>query len=78
LGGHSVLLAQVSLKLRDAFGREVPILDLFKYPTVSSLAEYLSQEPDEAADFEASQQRAAGRRANINRRQPRQVSTPHP
>jgi acyl transferase domain-containing protein len=43
LGGHSLLMIQVQGKLREALQREVSMVDLFKYPTVGALAEYLSQ-----------------------------------
>ena len=49
LGGHSLLLARVQARLRDALGREVPIVDLFRFPTVASLAGHLGGEtPAEA------------------------------
>ncbi|MEH1980837.1 MAG: amino acid adenylation domain-containing protein [Nostoc sp.] len=44
LGGHSLLLVQSHRKLREIFVQELSIVDLFKYPTISYLAEYLSQE----------------------------------
>ncbi len=42
LGGHSLLLIQVHDKLRKQMGWELSALDLFKYPTIAALAEYLS------------------------------------
>ena len=44
LGGHSLLLIQVRGQLRSALQREISILDLFRYPTISSLAHHLTQE----------------------------------
>ncbi|HYG63669.1 MAG TPA: amino acid adenylation domain-containing protein, partial [Thermoanaerobaculia bacterium] len=41
LGGHSLLLARVHVLLRERLGREVPMVDLFRYPTVASLARHL-------------------------------------
>src|SRR5262249_37077375 len=38
LGGHSMLLMQVRARLQRALGRDVPMLDLFRFPTVSALA----------------------------------------
>ncbi|MCC5621781.1 non-ribosomal peptide synthetase [Nostoc sp. CHAB 5715] len=43
LGGHSLLLVQVHSKLREVFKRDFSILDLFRYPTISSLADYFNQ-----------------------------------
>lgn len=42
LGGHSLLLAQVHSKLKEVTGHEPTMLDLFKYPTVRSLAAFLT------------------------------------
>jgi acyl carrier protein len=43
LGGHSLLATQVASRLRVAFGVEVPLADLFDYPTVARLAESVAQ-----------------------------------
>ena len=44
IGGHSFLILQVSNRLRDILGRNVSIIELFKYPTIRALAKHLSQE----------------------------------
>ncbi|HVR99133.1 MAG TPA: amino acid adenylation domain-containing protein [Thermoanaerobaculia bacterium] len=41
LGGHSLLLVQAQGRLREALGREVAVVDLFRFPTVKSLARHL-------------------------------------
>ncbi len=41
LGGHSLLLSQVHARLRETLDPELPLLDLFKHPTVAALAERL-------------------------------------
>jgi len=41
LGGHSLLVVQVQRRLRDACGCEVSITDMFRLPTISSLAAHL-------------------------------------
>ncbi|MDX1643223.1 MAG: amino acid adenylation domain-containing protein [Thermoanaerobaculia bacterium] len=38
LGGHSLLLLQVFSRLHGIYGRRVSVIDLFRYPTVASLA----------------------------------------
>jgi amino acid adenylation domain-containing protein len=43
IGGHSLLMVEVHDRLRDKLGHEVPLLDLFRFPTVRSLAQHLSQ-----------------------------------
>jgi amino acid adenylation domain-containing protein len=43
LGGHSLLLAKVHSRLREVLERDLSLVDLFKNPTVSSLAAALSQ-----------------------------------
>ncbi|MBE9178538.1 amino acid adenylation domain-containing protein [Oculatella sp. LEGE 06141] len=42
LGGHSLWLVQVHSQLQHRSGTEFPLLELFRYPTVSSLAAFLS------------------------------------
>jgi acyl carrier protein len=46
LGGHSLLVARVISQLREKFNRDLSTIDLFKYPTVKAMAQYLSQEND--------------------------------
>ncbi len=41
LGGYSLLLARIQRRLRERFERELSVLDLFRYPTVESLAQFL-------------------------------------
>jgi amino acid adenylation domain-containing protein len=45
LGGHSLLAAQVHARLRETLGAEVSLVDLFRHPTVASLARFLAPEP---------------------------------
>ncbi len=61
LGGHSLLLVQVHQKLREIFAQELSIIDLFKYPTISYLAEYLSQEAKEKSAVVLRQDRSETR-----------------
>jgi amino acid adenylation domain-containing protein len=50
LGGDSLLIAQVRVELELLFSRPIPITELFRYPTVSSLGAFLSEgEPTSAS-----------------------------
>jgi acyl-coenzyme A synthetase/AMP-(fatty) acid ligase/acyl carrier protein len=62
LGGHSLLMVRVNRRLREEFDREVSMIDLFRYPTVSALAEFLSQEPQAAAVAAGSQGKVQARK----------------
>ena len=42
LGGHSLLLAHAQSKVSEALSVKVSMIEMFKYPTVSALAEHLS------------------------------------
>lgn len=41
LGGHSLLIVQVHNKIRKTFKTDISIVDMFKYPTIISLVNYL-------------------------------------
>jgi acyl carrier protein len=69
LGGHSLLLVRLHGRLQQELGRELPLVDLFSYPTIRSLAEHLTagSATDTAQELEqvdeaAEQQRAAHER----------------
>jgi long-subunit acyl-CoA synthetase (AMP-forming) len=44
LGGHSLLLIQINKKFQEFFKKEIPIADMFRYPTIKALADHLTQE----------------------------------
>ncbi len=64
LGGHSLLLMKVNLKLKQHCGKNISLVEMFKYPTVATLADFLSgqQNGDSPKSFEKIQERAANRR----------------
>lgn len=63
LGGHSLLLAQVHSRLRQTLGVDLPILKLFQFPTVHSLAEALGTKTETTDSFGYIRQRALRQRA---------------
>jgi amino acid adenylation domain-containing protein len=72
LGGHSLLLIRVNGKLREALGAELPVIEMFKYPTVNTLAEHLSAPravPDATARRTRGEAALVSRRRELTRRQ---------
>src|SRR6266496_860098 len=47
LGGHSLQVAQVQSRLRERVGADLPVLKLFEYPTIRSLAGFLREDKKE-------------------------------
>jgi amino acid adenylation domain-containing protein/FkbM family methyltransferase len=43
MGGHSLLLVRVQSKLKQIFDKDIPVFNLFQYPTIRSLANYLTK-----------------------------------
>jgi amino acid adenylation domain-containing protein len=79
LGGHSLLLAQVHSRLEEMFQRGSTIVDMFEYPTVSTLARFMEgdeEEAERAAEDSAriERQRESRHRLVERRRQRQQVS----
>jgi hypothetical protein len=77
LGGHSLLMVQVQQTLRRSLGRSLPITDLFRFPTIRSLAAYLSRDDDDTVTTQQGVERADTRRnlrdLMMRRRQQRQA-----
>ncbi len=72
VGGHSLLLFSVQAELRRRLDRAVPIVDLFEYPTVRSLARRLDATPEAAAPgapaAAARDRRSVARQRRLRRR----------
>ncbi len=47
LGGHSLLLIKAQNRLQELLDKPLPAVKLFQYPTIQSLAAYLSRNEDE-------------------------------
>jgi amino acid adenylation domain-containing protein len=68
MGGHSLLMIRMQSRLEQILHREIPIIELFRYPTVSTLALYLSMEKPASPDLSPHKTRAAARRNSIHER----------
>jgi amino acid adenylation domain-containing protein len=62
LGGHSLLLTQVHRELKET-APELTLIDLFSYPTVGALADYLSSRSGRRSAADEARERAEARRA---------------
>lgn len=67
LGGHSLLMTQVHIKLKEILNAEIAMLDMFKYPTVSTLARFINTGKEPESDLESGIQRAKTRRESLSR-----------
>jgi amino acid adenylation domain-containing protein len=76
LGGHSLLMVQVHGRLQEAYGEGLSMTELFKYPTVSALAEHLSrkkiEEQPEPQAIEVSEKLSEGKNRMRQRLEQRQ------
>jgi natural product biosynthesis luciferase-like monooxygenase protein len=68
LGGHSLLAVQAHRRLRESLQRDLSITDIFRFPTIQTLSQYLSQDGADGAAAQQGTDRAAGRRAAMARR----------
>jgi amino acid adenylation domain-containing protein len=60
LGAHSLMVAEVHLELQHTLGREISLVDLFQFPTVSTLAAHLDgQETTPQVNNRAERRRTA-------------------
>ncbi|NEP63327.1 MAG: SDR family oxidoreductase, partial [Symploca sp. SIO2G7] len=58
LGGDSLLAVQFRNNLQETFNKDFLTTDLFQYPTISDLAEYISREQVEQPTFQLARSRA--------------------
>ncbi|WP_437762185.1 amino acid adenylation domain-containing protein [Sorangium sp. So ce281] len=68
MGGTSIGVVQTYNRLREALGRDFPVVAMFKYPTVKTLAEHLGQDEAQPRSFEESYSRAEIRKRSMRRR----------
>ncbi|NEP58316.1 MAG: amino acid adenylation domain-containing protein [Symploca sp. SIO2G7] len=61
LGGNSVLMVKTQVKLQEILDKDIPIVEMFKSPTINSFAKYLSQENTTKTSTEQGDERAKSR-----------------
>ncbi|MCP4261672.1 MAG: amino acid adenylation domain-containing protein [Planctomycetes bacterium] len=64
MGGHSLLLVRVQSKLKQIFDKDIPVFNLFQYPTIRSLANYLTRGETHSALLESRMKRT--RQVNVD------------
>ena len=74
LGGHSLLLARVHGRLREKLQADVSVVELFRFPTVASLAARLSGEAMDGDAAKPDRERGARRRAAARPRSARRLA----
>jgi amino acid adenylation domain-containing protein len=50
IGGHSLTIIKVNSRLRNQLGKDIPIVTMFNYPTIGSLAAHLDREGNDFTD----------------------------
>ena len=75
LGGHSLLMVQVHSKLYQILNRDISIVEMFQYPTISTLAKHFSQVLEEKPSFQPSHDLVETRRES--KKQQRQLRQKH-
>ena len=49
LGGHSLSMVKVHSQLREKFSSDIPLVEMFRHPTISALVKYFSNIDDESS-----------------------------
>jgi len=68
LGGHSLLVVQVHRLLRDQLERPLSLTDLYRFPTIGTLAAFLSSDGSAGQTVQDSQARGQKRRGALQNR----------
>ncbi|MEM8721268.1 MAG: amino acid adenylation domain-containing protein [Cyanobacteria bacterium P01_G01_bin.39] len=72
LGGNSLLMVKAQVKMQEILGREIPIVEMFKSPTIESFAKYLSQSQTTKTSTDQGNERANYRSTRQNLRKQQQ------
>ncbi|MDB9524396.1 amino acid adenylation domain-containing protein [Oscillatoria sp. CS-180] len=72
LGGHSLLMVRVHGQIQQQLSVNIPLVELFRYPTVNALATYLRDRTAETSMVDRTSELAAGKQRLQQRRRRRQ------
>jgi acyl carrier protein len=61
LGAHSLTVVEVHAKLQNRLNREIPLVDLFQYSSVESLAQHLAGTSSQIRTTDRAQRRRMAR-----------------
>ncbi|GAX60251.1 nonribosomal polyketide synthase protein [Candidatus Scalindua japonica] len=67
LGGNSIHIVQINNKLQKLLKRDIPMLPMFEYPTISSFAKFLGQEQSD--EYSSQQGLSRGEARKLARKQ---------
>ena len=67
LGAHSLMVAEVHMQLQQLLGRELAVVDLFQFPTITALAHHLNGEEAAPRVSSRAERRLAARREQAQR-----------
>jgi acyl carrier protein len=68
LGGYSLLVVRLHGRLNEILEQELSIVELFRYPTIASLAAHLGKDQDKNSVATSNRRRAAERREALKER----------
>jgi acyl carrier protein len=68
VGGHSLLMVQVQMKLNATLGKDIPLIDMFKFPTIKALAQHLSTDVAQIDFLQQGKQRSLLRQRLMKRK----------
>ena len=78
LGGHSLLAVQVAAEIHNRLGAELPVLELFKAPTIAELAPIIEQARNGAAPDRSPSPAPLAANGSADRAPPLNGDTPPP
>jgi len=71
LGGHSILLVQAHHRICQAFDTDLTVAQMFQYPTIASIARYLSRSKESQVSLGGIQERILKQQRMLDRRRER-------